>query len=299
MNHQDFNLLMPPQITICLWIIHLFQSNYAYNTVRSYVFSLASEIKFRGGTSFFGGPNAWFIHSTLKHFLKTKTAATLVFRRPITLDMLPHIIKAVNMVDYTTRVMVTMVIVGVFGCFRIGEICGRTEGKVQSFIKNRDISMSEKGAKITLWGTKTDKDNKGVNKFIANLHGDPINPFNLIKSLQIARRVALKADDPFFAASDGKAISRDVLVKFIQKTMKSIFPDIPTKEWNGISLRKGGATSAMRAGINGETIQKLGNWKSSVYKTYIDHSDSDIWDAQNIMARQAFGPIQSPLPATH
>jgi len=97
LNNRDFNLLEPPQIFICLWIIHLFRRDYAYNTVRSYIFSLASELKFRRGKNFLGDPNAWFIHSTLKHFLKTRDASTLTFRRPITTDMLPLILKNSDM----------------------------------------------------------------------------------------------------------------------------------------------------------------------------------------------------------
>ena len=138
------------------------------------------------------------------------------------LDMLPLIVKNANMGNFTTRSMVTMIVIGVFGCFRIGEICGRKEGKDHSFIRNRDLILSNEGIQITLWKTKTDKGNIGVNKFIANLSGCCINPHNLVKSLQIARRVALKPDDPFFATPNGKPISRDLLVKFIQGQMKDI-----------------------------------------------------------------------------
>jgi hypothetical protein len=167
---------------------HTFIPNYAYNTVKSYVFSLASELKLRRGQNFLDAPNAWFIHTTLKHFLKTRDASTLTFRRPITIDMLPLILKNSDMGNFTTRSMVTMIIIGVLGCFRIGEICSKTEGKRQFFIRNRDLVTTEQGTKITLWNTKTDKENKGVDKFIANLEGYIINPQNLIKGLQIARR---------------------------------------------------------------------------------------------------------------
>ena len=94
--------------------------------------------------------------------------------------------------------MVTMIIIGVFGCFRIGEICGRTENK------HRDLITSEDGVHITLWRTKTDKENKGITKFIANLRDSFINPVNLIRGLQIARRVAINPGDPFFVNSSGK-----------------------------------------------------------------------------------------------
>src|SRR3984957_19353461 len=168
---------------------------------------------------------------------------------------------------------------------------GRKEGKEHSFIRNKDIVLSKDGLKITLWKTKTDNKNIGVNKFIANLSGCLINPCNLVKGLKIARRLALKPEDPFFVTPNGKPISRDLLVKFIQNTMKKIYPAIPSSNWNGISLRKGGATSAMRAGINGETIKKIGNSASSAYKSYINHTDSDIKEAQYIWQRMPSDPL--------
>ena len=38
------------------------------------------------------------------------------------------------------------------------------------------------------------------------------------------------------------------------------------------SLRRGGATWAFQAGVSGELIQILGDWKSDAYKGYIDVS---------------------------
>src|SRR5207302_5600547 len=124
-----------------------------YNTVRTYVFSLASELKFRRRQNFLEGPNAWFVHTTLKHFLKTRDTSTLTFRRPITIDMLPLILKNSDMGNFTSRSMVTMIVIGVFGRFRIGEICGRIEGKHNSFIRNRDLILSEEGIKKLHYGT--------------------------------------------------------------------------------------------------------------------------------------------------
>ena len=62
--------------------------------------------------------------------------------------------------------------------------------------------------------------------------------------------------------------------------MRKICPDINPRAWNGISLRKGGATSAMRVGVPGEVIQKLGHWKSNAYERYISTNTHDIIKAQ-------------------
>src|ERR1700722_3034120 len=74
-NDRDFDFLEPSQLHICLWIVSLFRRNYAYSTVRSYLFSLAAEIRFRGGKDFLDNTDSWFIHSTLRHYLRTKGTA--------------------------------------------------------------------------------------------------------------------------------------------------------------------------------------------------------------------------------
>jgi len=79
-------------------------------------------------------------------------------------------------------------------------------------------------------------------------------------------------------------VDRNLLVNFLRSSLHNLFPDIDIKEWSGISLRKGGATSAVRTGVHPETIEKLGNWKSNAYKSYIDNSQKAIAQAQLKMA---------------
>ena len=64
----------------------------------------------------------------------------------------------------------------------------------------------------------------------------------------------MKPNDPFFALDSGNPVSKHMLIKFLQDKMAVLFPSIDVKEWTGISLRKGGATSALRAGVAGDVI---------------------------------------------
>jgi hypothetical protein len=96
---------------------------------------------------------------------------------------------------------------------------------------------------------------------------------------------SLCLDEPFFALGSGKAVSKFMLVRFLQVHMRR---QVSQGEWTGISLRKGGATSALRAGVSREVIQKLGNWVSDIYKGYIDHSVVDVYGAQSLMARTMY-----------
>jgi hypothetical protein len=137
---------------------------------------------------------------------------------------------------------------------------------------------------INLYGTKTDNDKKGVTKFFCNLKGQFPNPFKMIFILKSIKRSSSGKTDAFFATADGKAITRPMFVKFLQEKLFMIFPNININEWNGISLRKGGATSAMRAGVRGEIIQTLGGWTTDIYKGYLDHSLVDVSKAQQQIA---------------
>jgi hypothetical protein len=138
---------------------------------------------------------------------------------------------------------------------------------------------------FTLYATKTDKDRKGIKKFIANMAETKFNAFSVVKALKQAKLSSTGADQPFFALKNGRPVSRVMLVGFLQARMKLLLPKIPANEW--ISLRKGGATSAIRAGVPGEIIEKLGHWRSDIYKLYISHDGSDVRSAQLKMSRLA------------
>ena len=170
---------------------------------------------------------------------------------------------------------------------RVGELTYQANHYGKEFIANKDLKMDQNQFTIILHHTKTDLENKGVLKIIGNVGNIRANPFILMRNLRFCKLSSTKPTDPFFALKDGKPVTRNMLVRFLQGKMARIFPKIPKKEWTGISLRKGGATSAMRAGVQGDVISKLGHWKSNVYLKYIHHGDRDIKAAQKKMAFRA------------
>ena len=279
--------IFPSQLHICLWIIFLFKQDLAYRTVKAYMYSLKTEIMIRGGRNILEEFNAWFIHSTLKHYRRQLGSATIQYRRPLTTDMLPLLFNQLDLSDYDTRIYATMAVIGVYCLLRIGELCFvRYEG-TSKFIRNRDVIFSKKGVMFKLFRTKTDKDKKGVNKYISKLQGVSPNPERLMYIARSSKVSSTHPDMPFFALKNGKAVTRYLFVKWLQDKLSQCFPDIDKKEWSGISLRKGGATSAIRAGVQGEVVQKLGNWASDAYKTYVDHTEIDVHSAQGKMATWA------------
>jgi hypothetical protein len=200
--------------------------------------------------------------------------------------MLQLVLKNINLADYDTRVYATMAVVGVFCLLRIGELCSVKYENRSKFICNKDIKFAKGHAVFTLFNTKTDKDKKGVVKAAGDARGHP-NPYRMLYVLKSTKTSSTGAAEPFFALRNGRPVTRYLFVKWLKTTLQHVFPQIPAEEWNGISIRKGGATSALRAGVAGEVIQRLGNWTSEAYKTYIDHAPVDIIAAQLKMSAWA------------
>jgi len=102
---------------------------------------------------------------------------------------------------------------------------------------------------IILFNTKTDKEKTGVIKYINKVESNH-SAFRLMQIMKAVKISSTKPDDAFFALKNGKPVDRIMLVKFLQLHLKSIFPQIDSNEWSGISLRKGGATTAIRSGVD-------------------------------------------------
>lgn len=170
-----------------------------------------------------------------------------------------------------------MATVGVFGLFRVNEICSVKSKQGLKTIRIRDVVFLKGHAQITIFNTKT-KDK--VIKVLADIKGQRCNPCGLLWSFIMSKTRLTGDDDPLFTDQNGKAVTRAMLIKFLRTKLAIIFPDIDVKEWNGASLRKGGATSAVKAGVHSEVIEKLGHWTSDGYKRYIHCSVNDIMRAQ-------------------
>ena len=153
------------------------------------------------------------------------------------------------------------------------EICYKKDGGKERYIRNADVVTTRAHINITLRNTKTDTKQRGVTKTIANMEKIQINPYALIRTHQLAKMAKTGPNEPLFTLVSGEHITRHRLINFLRRKAARAYPTIPESEWSGISLRKGGATSALRAGVPGETIEKMGHWKSNIYSLCVRGSN--------------------------
>lgn len=127
--------ICPTQLTICLFLIYLFQRGLTYGTVKSYMFSLASELKIRGGKNILEPFDSWFIRATLKHYRIKIGNKPIRYRRPLTTEVLVSLVKSLDFSIFDNRVYGTMAVIGFYGLLRIGELCFMRVNGVEKSIR--------------------------------------------------------------------------------------------------------------------------------------------------------------------
>lgn len=159
---------------------------------------------------------------------------------------------------------------GFFGLLRKAELLA---------IRWRDIRKITDGAKIFIPESKTDPNSKGVFVHVAS-RTDPLCPVSALVNLASFLNPDSRADNIFvFATTRNKSpanqpLSHNAFVKRIKKWIAAIGLD--PKEYSGHSLRRGGATALIRAGVSPELVQLQGRWRSDAYRLYVQRSSEQL-----------------------
>ena len=95
-------------------------------------------------------------------------------------------------------------------------------------------------------------------------HFDPVR--ELERWLDVRAGWGLPEDGPLFCTSDGAAVTVDMVRDEVKALMQSIGLDPGL--YGAHSLRIGGATAALAAGVPPALIRLMGRWSSDVYEVY-------------------------------
>ena len=158
---KGVDIYRPSELDLCLWVTYMKTKQYQYKTIKSYVSAVATELKMKGRQC----PvlsEAWYYQTSMRGILRTVGEGQGTRRRALTVDMLPAFFSTIDTTAYDSLLMGTMVVVGVFGLFRVGEICYSSTNK-EGVIRIMDVKWSEAGMTIRLRSSKTDIGKAGIN----------------------------------------------------------------------------------------------------------------------------------------
>ena len=116
---------------------------------------------------------------------------------------------------------------------------------------------------VVIKRSKTDPFRNGVTLYLGKT-GDALCPVaTMLAYLTIRQR----RDGPLFLFSDGSPLTRTRFVECLHRALEDAGLD--PGAYNGHSFLIGAATTAHQKGLQDSTIQMLGRWHSSAYKSYI------------------------------
>ena len=124
--------------------------------------------------------------------------------------------------------------------------------------------------KIHLKGSKTDQTKIGLDLFVGRTHNE-ICP---VAAMLAYLAVRGQDEGPLFKLSDGRPLSRQLLVQRMRATLGEA--NIDCSRFLGHSFRIGAATTAIARGISESTVQTLGRWASDSFKRYVRIPREDL-----------------------
>ena len=105
----------------------------------------------------------------------------------------------------------------------------------------------------------------------------PLAIRDLTRYLNGCSDTARAAHAPLFAWADSRVLTRRALLSVAVRLVARA--GIHLSKYQGISFRRGGATSLAMAGRPDRVIQILGRWKSHVFKRYIEQDTDQLVQA--------------------
>lgn len=274
----------PTEQTLCYWLAWAFSRKkrpLAYKSAKSYLAGIRAMHEINFGTTFAPYNRMRTLERALLGYKKKRSGPTKT-RLPLTVALLRQLAPFVNRSDPDELTTWCALVVGVFGLFRTGELTAKTS-KSQFFPRFKHLKRLSSGHfSIWLEASKTDIFRQGVAVHLMSSGNDAACPVRELVAL-LGRREGARPDEPLFSVG-GAALTRAALIKFMKTLLGRAGVQCP-QDYNGHSMRKGGAQSLADAQVSAYDIQTLGRWKSDCFRVYIRLSHHRLADFAQRMAR--------------
>jgi integrase len=174
-----------------------------------------------------------------------------------------------------------MFLLGWAGMFRSSELVG---------VEWEHLRFFGSGVMIYIPRSKTDQAGEGQCVFVASCQADgllcPVVALKWLREFYV-RQGESSPTGPVFRsrAAASSALAKTSVALRLQKALEAV----GVQDWQlyaAHSLRRGGATWAVRQGVSLRQVQVMGRWKSDVVREYLYCSADSLWGAS---ARQQQG----------
>ena len=248
------------EVTIMEFIAFLSLGPLAQSTIALYVSGVRHHLRLRSLPTY---EDNFMLKLVLKGIANTH--ASINVRLPIMLDLLHHMIAALNLVVenyYDTCLYTAVLTAGFFGLLRPGEMA-----KSEHALLVQNVYFAQDKVVCFL---PTSKTNKGPIPQTVHLHKQPNLMCPVSAMINYSKIRALKAGQ-YFIKEDGASIANSDLASILHHLAQ--FLGLPHHHFKPHSLHIGGSTHLHLSRVPVHKIKEIGCWSSDVFKHYI-HSGS-------------------------
>ena len=214
----------------------------------------------------------WVLNSVLTG-IKRHKGASVQQKLPITPAILLKIRATLHLEQPRDIVFWCVCVVAFYGLLRKSNILpnGRRAFNAEIHLTRNNLYITPLGYYLSVNWSKTNQfRERKVTVPLPYLHNHPLCPAKAITNL-LALHPHAPLQSPLFCCPvpDGTAIlTQAQFVARLRGTLATL--GFPPERYSGHSFRRGGATWAFAAGVPGELIQIMGDWRSDAYKRYLD-----------------------------
>jgi site-specific recombinase XerD len=163
--------------------------------------------------------------------------------------------------------------VGWAGMFRCSELVG---------IDWRDVTSVLKGVMIYVPHSKTDQVNEGAWVFL--VEGQQLPVCCPVRALRALQQLGGGEGPVFMGCLGGQRLSKSTVGPRLKKALAAAGVGDPDL-YAAYSLRHGGASHAVQAGVSVRKTQMLGRWTSDMVLEYLYATPKEVWAAAAALQR--------------
>ncbi|XP_053143320.1 uncharacterized protein LOC128341176 isoform X3 [Hemicordylus capensis] len=254
----------PPAEQLMQFLVHLKGKGLSPGAMAGYLAALAFHAKAQG------------MSDTTGDFRVRRMLEGWTREHPVPLDsrrpLLPAAIQgavgqfsAICRSPYEASLFHAVTLVLFFGAFRAGELLPRGHrSPVLKVVQFGDVSLGPDIAQLRLRFSKTDQRGRGQWVSLHRADNALLCPVRALGSYMTRRG---SAPGCLFVHEDGRPLSQYQFWTVARRALSAAGAD--TAQLSLHSFRIGAASAASRLGLSGETIQRIGRWRSATYKRYV------------------------------
>ena len=200
-------------------------------------------------------------------------------RMPLTIDILDRCYSQMNLSLANDRLIWAALTMAVHGMLRCGEFTVDKESEPARLLQS-DLEYkvsNQEYYRIFLRKSKTDPYGNGVWVTLYATGGRTCPYQAMSRYISQLPQHQSHPNMPLLVSTNGKPLLKSLLVGRMKSMLGNVGED--SDLYTGHSLRKGGATSLMLAGVSTEIIQVRGRWKSNAYSRYVHVRNQQQQDA--------------------